>query len=233
MPDLMTGLDAATLPHPDIPQRQWLVVEKVLFEAWGLLLNLPPTTLDISLATEDEITSELHKAIEDLRYGERLPGFTAAIFETTSREGNLCSFDNASIDKQPDLVFRLVGKHPGVARPEQHGLFIECKPIDTRHPIGSNYCAKGVIRFVSGEYAWAMTSAMMVGYVRDTQYTIKKLGSALKKDLKKYETLELPRKCQLPSRSYRSKHDRVWKYPVLTNNSPGPIVLRHLWLEVS
>ena len=46
----------------------------------------------------------------------------------------------------------------------QDGIFVECKPVDAAHSLLSDYCDAGVARFVVGDYAWAMTEALMVGY---------------------------------------------------------------------
>ena len=66
------------------------------------------------------------------------------------------------------MLFRLRGDDD-TARviSTQNGLFVECKPVDAAHPPGGDYCDAGLIRFVNGDYAWAMQESLMVGYVRD------------------------------------------------------------------
>jgi hypothetical protein len=119
----------------------------------------------------------------------------------------------------------------------QHGLFIECKPVDRDHPAGSAYCDAGLIRFVRGDYAWAMQNAMMIGYAREGYSLNPKLSEALASNRK----VPIPlcsglEGCPRTSASafaeqvVISKHQRTFTY-VETNLPAGIIVIRHLWLK--
>jgi hypothetical protein len=77
------------------------------------------------------------------------------------------NFDGRHLDKQPDLTFRPMSGHIQTTNTVPTAIFIECKPIDSPHPLPSTYCRAGLIRFVNGDYAWAVDRAMMVGYVRN------------------------------------------------------------------
>ena len=66
-------------------------------------------------------------------------------------------------DKDPDLWFRLRSdEEPTTVLSTHDGLFVECKPVDNSHPVRSDYCDKGLLRFIVGDYAWAMQDALMV-----------------------------------------------------------------------
>ena len=39
--------------------------------------------------------------------------------------------------------------------------------VNSKHYSGSDYCDDGLVRFVRGDYAWAMQEAMMLAYTRD------------------------------------------------------------------
>jgi len=39
--------------------------------------------------------------------------------------------------------------------------------VQSGRAAGGHYCDKGIIRFVRGDYAWAMRDALMVGYVTE------------------------------------------------------------------
>ena len=62
---------------------------------------------------------------------------------------------------------------------EFEGLFIEAKPVDATHAAGGKYCDDGLIRFIRGDYAWAMQDAMMLGYARDGRTIAKHLMPAM------------------------------------------------------
>jgi len=118
----------------------------------------------------------------------------------------------------------------------QHGLFIECKPVDRKHPAGSAYCDEGLIRFVRGDYAWAMQSAMMVGYAREGYSLVPKLSEALTSKRKEpISTSFGPESCRRTKvTAYAeqvgiSRHARTFNY--VENGLPaGVIIIRHLWL---
>ena len=47
-------------------------------------------------------------------------------------------------------------------------------------PAGGAYCDKGIIRFVSGDYAWGMPQALMIGYAASGYTMPRKLEEAFK-----------------------------------------------------
>ena len=92
-----------------------------------------------------------------------MDGFNEELIRTIVRP-EVRSYDGRHLSKQPDMMVELVGRAAGV-RPSQDGVFIECKPVDAGHSLVVDYCDGGILRFVCGDYAWAMTQAMMIGYV--------------------------------------------------------------------
>ena len=83
----------------------------------------------------------------------------------------------------PDLVFNLKRNHQSVLS-SQDRVFIECKCIDKDKPLGTYYCKKGINRFITGDYAWAMQEALMVAYIRRPASEFD-FGNKLKKTLEK------------------------------------------------
>jgi hypothetical protein len=113
---------------------------------------------------------------------------------------------------------------------DQDGLFVECKPVDHKHPILSCYCKKGLIRFVNGDYAWAMQNALMVGYVK-ARYSFKKLASVLD-DSKKSAILKTTDHYAIDDYAiYRSSHKREFEWPE-SRGQACPISVSHLWLSL-
>lgn len=235
MAGFFTGKIEYTYPHERLDIRIVLVVENAVRKAWEILKNEPPEGLCLPAATEKSITIALLNIIEILRAREMVDGFNCREFETVTREGNLTNYNGKHPDKEPDFIFRLREIRAGTEK-VQDGIIAECKPIDAAHPVGSVYCKEGLIRFINGDYAWAMQSGMMIGYV-DTAYTVfPKLSDPLFKDKKIYNTKKEPYVCSQSKRLklyplvYKTIHERKWKYPQTGEKAPD-ITIRHLWLQ--
>src|SRR5438309_358139 len=108
---------------------------------------------------------------------ELVKGFKYPEFRI-NRESKVESYNKQYRNKMPDIHIDITrASVPEV--PSHDGLFVECKPVDRDHPAGRDYCDRGVLRFVDGDYAWALPQGMMVGYAA-TGYTIAaKLGDAM------------------------------------------------------
>ena len=146
------------LPHRSIPPAVFIIVEKAISVAWQLMKINPRPGFDLQDASEDKITHELYERLCDEVYNKGIVnGFNHQLFMIPVREPNIRNFNKASLDKMPDLRVQLFDLD--VFMPSQDGIFIECKPVDSNHSISTHYCNKGIIRFVCGDYAWAMTSA--------------------------------------------------------------------------
>lgn len=230
------GMGGAELPHPPISLPMFLVVEEALCVAWDYLRTRPRSGFNLLSATEDVITQELYERLFDEIFNKGIvDGFDRQLFTVVTRESKVRNFDGAKLDKMPDLLIGLSDRL-NVFKLSQDWLFIECKPVDSGHSASVHYCDKGIIRFVLGEYAWAMTSALMIGYVRNGYSISSKLIWTLKRREEKVHTIALPCPCQRsrPGKNnevvHASQHSRTFKY-VETGQQAPPITLRHLWLR--
>ena len=229
--------DSVELPHKPISLRACLVIEQAIVRAWQWMLEKPPGGFDLKTAEENGITHRLHETLFDVVFkNELVDGFNKEVFTVGTRGAELRNFDGSKRDLKPDLLVGFVHR-PSMAYPSQDWLFIECKPVDNEHTVGFHYCDKGLIRFVRGDYAWAMQSAMMIGYAREGYSLIPKLSDALASSRKEpIPTSSGPASCPRSRGSAFaeqvsiSKHQRTFNY--VENNLPaGIIVIRHLWLK--
>ncbi len=225
------------LPHFPLDIRILLIVEEAVRQAWVLLKKDPPKGFHLNGASEKDITLILVRKLEDLRKSGYIDGFNGGNFETVIREGNLANYSGEHPDKEPDLVFRECGFRPGVEYSEQDGVVTECKPIDKKHPVGNAYCKKGLKRFVDGDYAWAMQSGLMIGYVTGNYTIDPKLHDPLEKDKRIYNTRKPPYPCPHSGKMamkptvHISIHERTWSY-IESGRKAGNIEIRHLWLRI-
>ena len=219
-----------TLPHPQIPQRTVLLLCKVIKRAWQLLEKMPPSGFILQSADEDTITQVLVEIIENrLRKNGELEGFNCALFGKVTRDQKIPNVDKKHPDKMPDIFFDLRRDQLAILS-DQDGLFVECKPVDHKHPILSCYCKKGLVRFVNGDYAWAMQDALMVGYVKD-HYSFIKLASVLD-DSKKSAILKTTNHFAIYEYAiYSSNHKREFEWPE-SRGQACPISVAHLWLSL-
>lgn len=222
------GIDF-TLPHPPIPERTILLLSNVIRRAWQLLIEKPPAKFDLQSADEDTITQVLVEIIENrLRKSGEIAGFDYALFGKVSREPKITNVDKKHPDKMTDIFFDLKREQYSILS-DQDGLFVECKPIDSKHPILSCYCRKGLERFVIGDYAWAMQDALMVGYVNgDPSYI--RLASVLN-NAKETLTLKTIDHTEINEyKIYRSIHRRGFKWPE-NRGQACQISVAHIWLS--
>ncbi len=226
-----------SLPHPPLSLRSHLIVEAAICATWELMTNRGRTGFDLQNAHEDTVTHELYERLYDEVFDKGVvEGFDREIFASVHREPKVRNFNGDHLDKMPDLLVEFIDR-PAGAMNSQHGLFIECKPVDREHPAGSAYCDAGLIRFVLGDYAWAMQNAMMVGYAREGYSLNPKLSEALAAHRK----VPIPfssgpagcphtRASAFAEQVAFSKHQRTFNY-VESNLPAGIIVIRHLWLK--
>lgn len=230
------GLAVIMLPHPPISLPIFLVVEDALRVAWDRLRTHPRAGFHLLSATEDVVTHELYERLFDEVFNKGVvSGFDRQLFTVITRESKVRNYDWAMLDKMPDLLIGLADRL-NVFKATQDWLFIECKPVDDDHSVGVHYCEKGIIRFVRGEYAWAMTSALMIGYSRRGYALLPKLADALEARMRELPTIALPRPCRRSRPGQNSevvhitRHSRAFSY-VETGQQAPAITLRHLWLR--
>ncbi len=224
------------LPHPPISQPVILIVEAALRAAWELMRIKPNPNLHLLSEDEDPVTCELcDRMCNEVFNRGVVEGFDRNLFGKPTRESKVKNWDGKKLDKMPDLLIDLVDR-PAVRIPAQDWLFIECKPVQAGRSAGAHYCDKGIMRFVRGDYAWAMPNALMVGYVTEKYTVSKKLNAALDKRKASIPTTALPKPCKRSPATERgepthiSKHGRTFRY-VETGQPAPPILLRHLWLR--
>jgi hypothetical protein len=224
-----------TLPHPAIRLPVLLIVENAICAAWDIVRTQPRAGFDLATATEDSITLELHEALYDRIFNRGLvAGFDAELFSGIEREAKIRNYDREHPDKMPDFIIRLVGRPPGI-RNTQDGLFIECKPVDKGHPLLTDYCKRGLVRFTTGQYAWAMPMAMMLGYT-NADYSISLSLASVLKDWPTANTSTIVRVCPRSASSsaneatHITEHSRDFKYVETKRQAPA-ITIRHLWLR--
>lgn len=228
--------DEVELPHKPLPLAVFLVVEEAIRVSWHRLKSRPNPSIDLQTATEDEVTHDLYEVMYDEVFHTGIvEGFDRDHFTVVMREAKVRNFNRDKLDKMPDLLVGIAGRND-VYLKSQDWLFIECKPVDVNHTVGVHYGAKGIARFIRGDYAFAMTSALMVGYA-SPGYTIDpKLFEALEARADEFNVRQMPVPCRRsPSVSYAEKvhitqHERAFDYVETAQPAP-PINLRHLWLS--
>lgn len=231
--------DEYDLPHPPLGLPVILLVRRVLLRAFELLRE---QNFQFATASEDEITAALKRVIQNnlLESGKIVPGFSKRTFNPIVRQGQWENYNGTVLTKTPDLFFSLRddGCEPQRIISEFNGLFVECKPIDKRHPVGSKYCDDGLSRFVLGHYAWAMSEGMMLGYSRDDRTIAANLIPAMNEPprLQSLATVELPKICPHPQAAavqaaetiHISRHRRNFLWRDNKGNATD-IQIYHLW----
>lgn len=207
--------------------------------AWIQLINSNPNI--IRNGSEEAITAELEPELVDVMAKGVVDGFTENIFQTIVRGAKFKNYDGSMLEKSPDLSIRRLTTQPGLNRDFNDALQVECKLIDANN--GKDfllYIKNGILRYVDGEYGWAMSDGIMLGYVRDDRKCLNEIKSKFRRNGSK----EPYSRCVpisgfssglisgVGEQSYRTSHSRAWKYPKpMSGSAPGSIVLHHLWLS--
>ncbi len=226
------------LPHPRLGLPVILVIRRVLLRAFELLRE---QHFNLAEASEDQVTAALRSTIENnLRQSGEVAGFDKRTFDTVIRQGQWANYDGSRLTKTPDLFFKL--RDDGFeSRPvlsEFDGLFIEAKPVDDAHAAGGKYCDDGLIRFVRGDYAWAMQEAMMLAYARHGRTIIGHLIPAMSEPARmtSLNTVQLPQACSSPAAAKCCEAEAVHLSQQRRNfewrDGKGPatdITVYHLW----
>lgn len=232
--------DSYRLPHPPLGVPVILLIRKVLGQAFELMRE---QDYPLAEATEDDITRELRTIIENnLRQTGEIPGFSRRTFDFTVRQGQWENYNRKVVTKTPDLYFRLrrdESSNPQLIS-EFDGLFVECKPVDRKHPAGSAYCDLGLRRFIDGHYAWAMPDAMMLGYARHGRTIPDHLVPAMEEEKRLHllKTKSMPGPVAPKSKPgvpfahalHASRHARTFDWR--ENKGPASdITIYHLWFD--
>jgi hypothetical protein len=223
------------LPHQRLGLPVILVIRRVLCRAFAILRKQES---GLAEAHEDNVTAALRAVIEnDLRQTGSVPGFNRRIYESVVRQGQVANFDGTRLTKSPDLCFRLRydDREPRMVLSEFDALFVECKPVDATHFAGQHYCDDGLIRFVRGDYAWAMQEGIMLAYVRGGRTIAGHLIPAMteEKRMTSLATVELPQACGTSEDAHAepvhiSKHRREFSWRD-NKGKATDITIYHLW----
>ncbi|HXI84512.1 MAG TPA: hypothetical protein VNL17_10540 [Verrucomicrobiae bacterium] len=219
-----------SLPHPGVTLAVFLVIEEAVVAAWNILHVDPPRPFDPSSAHEVDFTTHLHEILEDhLLDSNLVNGFTGDVFSSIKRP-EVRNYDGVKTSKKPDMVAYLADR-PNVKR-SQDGIFIECKPVDAAHSLLADYCDAGIERFIVGDYAWAMTEALMIGYNTVHQKPSAALVQPFQARANKINAIGKPRDCKISAHKPAVAITRHRRSFVLRGKRAGAITLRHLWLSM-
>ncbi len=232
--------DDFRLPHRRLGLPVILLIRRVLSYA---MEKLREEQFNFAKAKEDQVTAALLAVIENrFRQQGTIPGFNQHTYDSVVRQAQVTNYNGTKLGKTPDLCFRLrrdtSQAYDGLS--EYDGLFVECKPVDANHPVGSKYCDDGLIRFVCGDYAWAMREGMMLAYARNGRTIQKHLVPAMSDRTAKLSVVEALAPVNIPAatategseRIHRSKHRRVFGWPC-NKGQACDITVYHLWHDAS
>jgi hypothetical protein len=155
------------LPHPRLGLPVILLVRQVLCRAFS---KLREQSFPLAEASEDQVTAALRAVVEnDLRQSGEIGGFNRHTYESVGRQAEVANFDGTKPGLAPDLFFKLRNDECErlTVLSEYDALFVECKPVDSTHSASGDYCDRGLVRFVIGDYGWAMQEGMMLAYARN------------------------------------------------------------------
>jgi len=211
-------------PHDDLPPHLKKIILQAIRYAWERTLQDLHSEGKPLPNNENDLTALLWDSLNELRRDNTiLAPFSSAIFQSIARDACAVSFDGSQLHKRPDLAFRLVGSSD-----DYDAWFTECKVLDSSRNIG-RYLQQGIDRFINGEYAWTMPSALMLAYTNGSYSCGDSLVNGCERH--SYQLPELDSEFSWEETEvWKSKHDRAWCYPG-TSRSPGEIDLLHLWLS--
>ncbi len=231
-------------PYPPWPTETVAIVEEAIRVA-ARQVRRSKTVRQRQAATENQLTHWLHGALDRLLESGSMPGFTDDVFERPRRGEEVANHNGRAISKKPDLAFYRQRNPSGVTDRRYDGWFCECKILDATHPL-RDYLREGIMRFVKGDYAWAMSAAQMIGYVRPSFGHNRRADVRLMSYMScKYRrgdkitcaTAARLRADKVPAELsgnppvFATRHGRRFKLP--NGAKPGDIELRHLWLPMT
>jgi hypothetical protein len=225
------------LPHPPVDVKVFLTVHRALARAMELLRQMPLTEFDVTQADEDAITKQLELVLESrLRLTGEVRGFDRRRFGPVRREPKVTNFNGQSPDRMPDLVFHLKPERLDTLSTHD-AIFAECKPVHATRAAGAHYCDRGIVRFIDGDYAWAMQDALMVAYVRDGRTIHRHLCcgalDAIRRNRLRVHEQPGPVQVRAPHANaeplHRSRHGRSFSWP--DGREATEMNLYHSWLR--
>ncbi len=229
------------LPYPALPPQYIRLILDAFRLAWSEFNTAPgPHGIDnVHQAGEVQISGALLNilcTVHGTKPTPPIPLFSET-FETPGSDGSLKNFDGTKEVTRVDFCFRpKINPFPG-RNTALYGLFVEAKLLSDGELHG--YMRQGLIKFLRGDYAWAMCHGMMVAYVRPT--TNQTLPNALvnyfgrRGNANSFALKNAPQAWSSDRRQPRPSvtvHERTWHYPGPSRLSPGDIEIIHLWLPM-
>ena len=215
---------AHRLPYPALSDAVQHVVIRAVVKAWEIVRD--GAASGTTPRREVPITIELQRELNRMLDTDNDLGFTASIFETVIRGGETENADETSLERRPDLAFRLAGSAPAHTMREHYALFVECKLLDSAHTLKS-YCDSGLRRFLDCEYAWAMPHALMLSYALPPSEPVD-LADFLRSS-NEYRAIGEPQVAAAPAEGLRSSHGRQRDAVDFVS---GPVTITHVWLRL-
>lgn len=228
------------MPYKRFAAVEILAVEAAFRTVWkATKATFDAHRIDFSSAAEEDISSAIVATFDYFwtHHRAKLETLAGSFSPVPTYDGKTAGVDyrGKAFDKRPDFAFVRNYTEPGVSALHAR-FFVEAKLITPKKSMGL-YCGQGLERFVSGKYAWAVSHALMLGYVRDTDQalpdTLKDYLSRNHKNVE-YGVNGDPKPFALSrfkDRMHMTRHRRVWTYPDL-KTPPGDIDIYHLWLRV-
>lgn len=239
--------NAPRIPYPDFSELLKEAIEDALREAWkNLPMEAAAQGISLDDADETPINRLLRDELEKLRTDPKrpIPQFNDEVFSYITESEGLPDCTGKPFDEntgKPDFMIRPVRPPAGVVRPVTYGMYVECKIIERGHDSRTvaSYCREGILRFVKGEYACVMSSALMVAYLRRSRASLpdrlaKYLEESTSEDfeVETYPQLNPLRSDKNPPHAYHSKHRRSTALVGHLKRPIGPIEITHLWFEL-
>ena len=215
------------LPRPAVADIHLQILAEGLREAFDDLCEREPAKM-VSGA-EPEVTALLQARLNRPAKEESL---WSQLVLFVVRGAESISFDGSHLEKRPDLSIYLSD------RAQHFPLVVEAKILDgASGKTVASYCDRGLLKFVTGEYAWTNREAFMLGYVRDGSSIdanlTPRLAAGPASNPQAYLVERLP--VQVASGGLDlayTRHGREFTYPTQAPpNSPGSISVWHLWLR--
>lgn len=211
------------LPLTALHQVHLEIIAERLTRVWNELLL--ERRSELAFGDEAEVTTLIETRLNHLLTNDPL---WEQMVRVVAKGKETISFDGSSLEKRPDLSIYLTNRNPSFP------LVVECKIIDiSSHKQIELYCQKGLLRFIKGEYAWAVREAFMLAYVRDGSTISTCLSPFLSKcqsgESDTYHTTALPGPEDGEALA-RTNHAREFHYINQREEGPGPISIWHLWL---
>jgi len=232
-------------PYPAWPPSDIGIMEDAIIEAMRRL-RMAKTRQAIAAAQENQITEWLEDHLVRLLDAGAVDGYVSDRFEQPARSRTV-NYDDTKISKEPDLTFKRQSKFSCARDRRQDAWFCECKILDAGSSHGlSDYIKDGLMRFVVGDYAWAMPQAQMIGYVRHAaaiayapatqlpeHMARKNPKSGLGNDrFTRLQGLAGPETAIAGAQPiFTTRHERTFR--LRNNRAPGSITLRHLWFQMT